>query len=65
MMKLGFENEVKALYQRGDLDASKPAIRSVGYRRLWDYFEGHCSLSEAQELAVMLLVNWPRDSKHG
>lgn len=53
MMKLGFENEVKALYQRGDLDASKPAIRSVGYRQLWDYFEGHCSLSEAQELAVI------------
>lgn len=53
MMKLGFENEVKALYQRGDLDASKPAIRSVGYRQLWDYFEGHCCLSEAQELAVI------------
>ena len=53
MMKLGFENEVKALYQRGDLDASKPAIRSVGYRQLWEYFEGHCGLSEAQELAVI------------
>ena len=53
MMKLGFENEVKALYQRGDLDASKPAIRSVGYRQLWDYFEGHCSLSEAEKLAVI------------
>lgn len=53
MMKLGFENEVRALYQRGDLDTSKPAIRSVGYRQLWDYFEGHCCLSEAEERAVI------------
>lgn len=53
MMAQGFEAEVKALYQRGDLDVNKPAIRSVGYRQLWDYFEGHYSLNEAVERAVI------------
>jgi len=71
MMKSGLEQEVRALYQRGDLHADLPAIRSVGYRQLWDYCSGKCSLAEAQEKAVVAsrqlakrqltwLRNWPQ-----
>lgn len=53
MIEEGLEAEVKTLYQRGDLTKTMPAIRSVGYRQLWDYFEGHCSLNQAIERAVI------------
>jgi tRNA dimethylallyltransferase len=71
MMESGFEQEVQQLYQRGDLHVNLPAIRSVGYRQLWDYCAGECSLAEAQEKAVIAtrqlakrqmtwLRNWPQ-----
>ena len=47
MMKLGFLDEVQALRRRGDLTPDLPAIRAVGYRQLWAYFDGECSLDEA------------------
>src|SRR5689334_10659794 len=47
MMKLGFLDEVAALRARGDLSARHPAIRAVGYRQLWAYFDGEFSLDEA------------------
>jgi len=47
MMKLGFLDEVAALRARGDLTADLPAIRAVGYRQLWAYFDGDFSLDEA------------------
>ena len=53
MMEKGFATEVHSLYQRGDLSADLPAIRAVGYRQLWDYFDGRCDLSEAIEKAVI------------
>lgn len=70
MMDLGFEAEVQALYQRGDLHANLPAIRSVGYRQIWQYLDGQCSLDEAVEKAIAAtrqlakrqitwLRNWP------
>jgi len=40
MLELGFEQEVKALYDRGDLHADMPSIRCVGYRQMWEYFDG-------------------------
>ena len=40
MLDAGFIDEVKVLYGRGDLDQGLPAIRSVGYRQVWDYLEG-------------------------
>ncbi len=70
MMDQGFEAEVKALYARGDLNIDLPAIRSVGYRQLWQYLDGQCSLNEAVEKAIAAtrqlakrqitwLRNWP------
>ena len=70
-MALGFAEEVKGLYERGDLHINLPAIRSVGYRQLWDYCAGDCSLQDAVEKAVIAtrqlakrqltwLRNWPQ-----
>ena len=70
MMDQGFEAEVKALYARGDLHSELPAIRSVGYRQIWQYLDGQCSLDEAVEKAIAAtrqlakrqitwLRNWP------
>jgi tRNA dimethylallyltransferase len=47
MMKLGFLDEVAALRARGDLTTDHPAIRAVGYRQLWAYFDGEFTLDEA------------------
>ena len=70
MMKQGFESEVKALYQRGDLAATSTAMRSAGYRQLWDYCDGLLSIEEAIEKGIIAsrqlakrqitwLRNWP------
>ncbi|MBC3995929.1 tRNA (adenosine(37)-N6)-dimethylallyltransferase MiaA [Morganella morganii] len=40
MLKAGFEDEVRALYQRGDLHPDLPSIRCVGYRQMWSYLAG-------------------------
>ncbi|WP_091983216.1 tRNA (adenosine(37)-N6)-dimethylallyltransferase MiaA [Pseudoalteromonas denitrificans] len=46
MLDQGFENEVKALYKRDDLNVKLPSIRCVGYRQMWDYLEGEISYDE-------------------
>lgn len=53
MMEQGLLTEVEALYQRGDLNADLPAIRSVGYRQLWQHLEGELTLDEAIERGVI------------
>ncbi|ENK0810118.1 tRNA (adenosine(37)-N6)-dimethylallyltransferase MiaA [Vibrio fluvialis] len=47
MVEAGFEDEVKALYARKDLHPDLPSIRCVGYRQMWDYLDGNCTLDEA------------------
>ncbi|CZF84205.1 tRNA dimethylallyltransferase [Grimontia celer] len=47
MMGAGFEAEVRKLYDRGDLNPDMPSIRCVGYRQMWDYLAGSCSLDDA------------------
>lgn len=47
MVKSGFEEEVKALYDRNDIHPDLPSIRCVGYRQMWDYFDGNSTLDEA------------------
>ena len=70
MMDAGFEAEVRGLFQRGDLHEDLPAIRSVGYRQLWQHLQGQCSLDEAVEKGIIAtrqlakrqitwLRNWP------
>jgi len=40
MLEQGFETEVRALWERGDLELSMPSVRCVGYRQMWEYFSG-------------------------
>ncbi|HEY0964015.1 MAG TPA: tRNA (adenosine(37)-N6)-dimethylallyltransferase MiaA [Pseudomonadales bacterium] len=40
MLSAGFVDEVCALRARGDLDVNTPAIRSVGYRQVWEFLDG-------------------------
>ena len=47
MLDLGFEQEVRKLYERGDLSVDLPSIRCVGYRQMWEYLAGQISLDEA------------------
>ncbi len=40
MLEGGFLNEVKSLFNRGDLDVDMTSIRSVGYRQVWMFLAG-------------------------
>lgn len=53
MIKKGFADEVRRLYQRGDLHADLPAMRAVGYRQLWQHFTGEVDLDEAVRRATV------------
>ncbi|MFA5849598.1 MAG: tRNA (adenosine(37)-N6)-dimethylallyltransferase MiaA [Bacteroidales bacterium] len=46
MMDRGLLEEVRGLYEFRD----RPALKTVGYRELFDYIDGKCSLDEAIEL---------------
>lgn len=52
MMQDGFLEEVERLYKRGDLHADLPAIRSVGYRQLWEHLQGNEPLASAMQRAI-------------
>ncbi|GAB3275170.1 tRNA (adenosine(37)-N6)-dimethylallyltransferase MiaA [Parahaliea aestuarii] len=52
MMAAGFLEEVRALHRRPALHPELPAIRAVGYRQLWHYLDGDCSLDEALERGI-------------
>lgn len=46
MLQQGFEQEVKSLYNRGDLHLDLPSMRSVGYRQMWEYLDGTLDYEE-------------------
>ena len=52
MMKAGLLDEVRALHARADLHSNLPAIRSVGYRQLWEHLQGDVPLERAAERAI-------------
>ena len=45
MMEQGLLGEAKALYPKRHLNA----LNTVGYKELFDYFDGHCTLDDAVE----------------
>jgi tRNA dimethylallyltransferase len=49
MLELGLIDEVKKLYERGDLHLNLPALRAVGYRQVWEYLEGKIDEKQMQE----------------
>jgi len=54
MIKSGFVDEVKALYDRGDLSLDLPSIRSVGYRQVWEYLENKVTYDEMIENGITI-----------
>ena len=52
MLELGLVDEVRALYEREDLNAGLPALRSVGYRQIWQYLEGKISYDDMVEAGI-------------
>ncbi len=52
MLDAGFVDEVRSLYERGDLSPEHPSMRAVGYRQLWRYLTGQCALNEAENQAI-------------
>ena len=46
MVEEGLEAEARTMYPKRHLNA----LQTVGYRELFDYFDGNCSFEEAVEL---------------
>jgi tRNA dimethylallyltransferase len=57
MLASGLVEEVRRLYDRGDLHADLPSMRAVGYRQLWQHFAGKCTLLEAISAAKQATRN--------
>lgn len=56
MMEAGLLEEAKALFPFKDLNA----LKTVGYRELFDYFEGKCDLNTAVELIKQHTRNYAK-----
>jgi tRNA dimethylallyltransferase len=52
MLEAGFVDEVRRLYERGDLSPEHPSMRAVGYRQMWRYLAGQRALNEATIEAI-------------
>ncbi len=53
MLDAGLIDEVKRLFSRADLNLETPAIRSVGYRQIWEYLEGKLTFDEMREKGII------------
>jgi tRNA dimethylallyltransferase len=72
MLEQGFIEEVKNLFNRKDLSLDKPAIRSVGYRQIWEYLEGVTGYAEMTKRGIAATrqlakrqITWLRSEKDG
>ncbi|MCD6055183.1 MAG: miaA [Gammaproteobacteria bacterium] len=52
MLDKGLIAEVEQFYQRPDVEADLPAMRSVGYRQVWSYLAGEIAYEEMINKAV-------------
>lgn len=52
MLQMGFIEEVRSLFERGDLHPDLPSIRAVGYRQVWEFLAGQCDYEEMREKGV-------------
>lgn len=53
MLQQGLVEEVRGLYQRGDLHPGLPSIRAVGYRQVWAYLNGDYGEADMIERGVI------------
>jgi len=70
MLQQGFIEEVEGFYARGDLNESLPAMRSVGYRQVWQYLDGKLGKAQLLEKGVAATrqlakrqITWLRSEK--
>ena len=52
MLQDGLVDEVRELFERGDLQASMPSIKSVGYRQVWSHLAGEIDYNEMRLKAL-------------
>lgn len=71
MLAAGLVGELQRLYERGDLLPTLPSLRSVGYRQVWQYLEGECTLAEMRLKAIAATrqlakrqITWLRSWSH-
>lgn len=53
MLAQGFEQEVVKLRARGTLHLDMPAMRSVGYRQMWQHLDGQLNTHEMRERGII------------
>jgi tRNA dimethylallyltransferase len=53
MLDQGLVEEVRKLYERGDLHAGMPSMRLVGYRQVWCYLDGQYDYQTMIERAIV------------
>ena len=53
MLTEGLIDELSGLRERFSLDLNKPAMRTVGYRQVWQYLEGDYSFSDMKYKAIV------------
>lgn len=53
MLEEGLVDEVRALYERGDLDPALPSLRAVGYRQVWQFLAGEIDCDEMERRAII------------
>lgn len=70
MLELGFVDEVKTLYNRGDLNVDLPSMRAVGYRQVWEYLAGQRDYKSMVERGIVVTrqlakrqLTWLRNEK--
>ncbi|BAU48482.1 tRNA delta(2)-isopentenylpyrophosphate transferase [Sulfurifustis variabilis] len=52
MLERGLVGEVEALYRRGDLDLTRPSMRTVSYRQVWHYLTGSVDYNQMIQQAI-------------
>ncbi len=52
MLAEGLVEEVRELYQRGNLTPDLPSIRAVGYRQVWGYLAGDYGYDEMRQRGI-------------
>jgi tRNA dimethylallyltransferase len=60
MLDAGFEDEVRALADRGDLNPELPALRAVGYRQMWACLSGELDRGEVSEKILVATRQYAR-----
>ncbi len=53
MLEQGFEDEVKGLLQKWDLDHEMPSMRLVGYRQMLRYLQGEYTFDQMVERGII------------